>query len=117
MPPPQHTDPDSERDELFEAIRPFLADVSTSQPILLVLDDLHWAAKPTLVLLRHLLRSTIPMSVMVIGTFRDTELDRAALLAETLADLRRDADVERLSLGGLDRESVAAFVAADRARA
>src|SRR6185295_17301075 len=59
-----------------------------------------------------LLRSTVPMNVLVVGTFRDTELDRAPLLAETLADLRRDADVERVSLSGLDRASVAAFVAA-----
>jgi hypothetical protein len=59
-----------------------------------------------------LLRSTVPMNALMVGTFRDTELDRAPLLAETLADLRRDADVERISLSGLDRGSVAAFVAA-----
>ena len=102
---------EAERYLLFEAVAEYLAAGAEDQPILLVLDDLHWAAKPTLVLLRHLLRSTVAMSVLFVGTFRDTELDRAPLLAETLADLRRDADVERISLEGLDRASVAAFVA------
>jgi class 3 adenylate cyclase/tetratricopeptide (TPR) repeat protein len=103
---------EAERYLLFEAVAEFLASAADEQPVLLVLDDLHWAAKPTLVLLRHLLRSTLPMSVLMVGTFRDTELDRAPVLAEALADLRRDADVERISLSGLDRASVAAFVAA-----
>jgi tetratricopeptide (TPR) repeat protein len=103
---------EAERYLLFEAVAEFLAAASEDVPILLVLDDLHWAAKPTLMLLRHVLRATVPMSVLLIGTFRDTEIDRAPLLAETLADLRRDADVDRISLSGLDRASVAAFVVA-----
>ena len=103
---------EAERYLLFEAVAEFLGAASLDQPVLLVLDDLHWAAKPTLMLLRHVLRSTVAMNVLIVGTFRDTELDAAPLLAETLADLRRDSDVERMSLRGLDRDSVAEFVAA-----
>ncbi len=110
LPPSVAGEADAERYLLFEAVTEFLATAAEDRPILLVLDDLHWAAKPTLVLLRHLLRSTATMSVLIVGTFRDTELDRAPLLGEALADLRRDADVERISLSGLDRASVAAFV-------
>ncbi len=109
---PPAADAEAERYLLFEAVAEYFAAISSDQPLLLVLDDLHWATKPTLVLLRHLLRSTVPMNVLVIGTFRDTELDRAQLLGEALADLRRDADVERMSLVGLDRASVVAYVTA-----
>ncbi|HZN13504.1 MAG TPA: AAA family ATPase [Acidimicrobiales bacterium] len=112
LPPALAAEAEAERYLLFEAVAEYLAAASAAHPMLLVLDDLHWAAKPTLVLLRHLLRSTLPMSVLILGIFRDTELDRAPLLAETLADLRRDVDVDRISLSGLDRASVAAFVAA-----
>jgi class 3 adenylate cyclase len=112
LPPAVSGEAEAERYLLFEAVAEFLGAASEERPLLLVLDDLHWAAKPTLVMLRHLLRSTVAMNVLVVGTFRDTELDRATLLAETLADLRRAADVERLSLTGLDRASVAAFVEA-----
>jgi class 3 adenylate cyclase len=105
-------DAEAERYLLFEAVSEFLGAASRDQPMLVVVDDLHWASKPTLVMLRHLLRSTVSTHALIVGTFRDTELDRAPLLAETLAELRRDADVERISLSGLDRASVAAFVAA-----
>ncbi|MBA3653096.1 MAG: AAA family ATPase [Actinobacteria bacterium] len=112
LPAPLSVEADAERYLLFEGVAEFIAAAASEQAVLLVLDDLQWATKPTLVLLRHLLRSTVPMNVLIVGTFRDTELDRAPLLADTLADLRRDSDVERISLSGLDRASVAAFVAA-----
>ena len=81
-------------------------------PVVLLLDDLHWAAKPTLLMLRHLVRSPNGASLLVIGTYRDTELDRRHPLAEMLADLRRDESVERLALRGLDEGEVTAFVEA-----
>jgi tetratricopeptide (TPR) repeat protein len=88
--------------------------------VLLVLDDLHWAARPTLHLLRHLVRSPPDMAVYVIGTFRDTELPSAALargaphpLTEMLADLRREPGIERYALTGLSREDVEALLAGE----
>ena len=79
-------------------------------PVLLVLDDLHWAAKPTLLLLRHVLRATAPLRLLVVTTYRDTDLDRTHPLAEMLADLRRAPGVERLALSGLDEDGVAQFL-------
>ena len=80
--------------------------------MVILLDDLHWAAKPTLLMLRHLVRATQDAPVLMVGTYRDTDLDRRHPLAEVLADLRRDKDVERIALHGLDEGEVTAFVEA-----
>jgi predicted ATPase len=98
---PTSGEAETERFLLFEAIRGLLERASKETPLLLVLDDLHWAARPTLQLLRHVLRSPEAMPMMVVGTFRDTELHGTPALADTLADLRRDPDIDRISLRGL----------------
>jgi class 3 adenylate cyclase/tetratricopeptide (TPR) repeat protein len=109
---PLHADPETERYRLFEAVDAFLEGAAANVPVVLLLDDLHWAAKPTLLMLRHLVRSPSDASLMVVGTYRDTELDRRHPLAEMLADLRRDETVERMALRGLDEGEVTAFVEA-----
>ncbi|WP_137146718.1 BTAD domain-containing putative transcriptional regulator [Mycolicibacterium sp. CR10] len=103
--------PDAERYALFDAVVALLGVASASAPIVLVLDDLHWAAKPTLLLLRHLLRFGEQARVQIVGTYRSTDLDRAHPLAAMLADLHRDGSATRLSLGGLDKDDVTAYVA------
>ena len=100
--PPLRSDPETERYRLFDAVAAWLADVSAEAPVLLVLDDLQWAAKPTLLLLRHVLRSAEPLRLLVVATYRDSDLGRDNPLTEFLADLRRLDGVERLSLTGLD---------------
>lgn len=100
----------AERYVLFDAVASLLVDASRDQPVLLVLDDLHWADEATLLLLRHLLNSSDPGSLLVIGTYRDTELGRTHPLSETLALLRRQQPVERIALVGLDGKEVAAMV-------
>jgi len=109
---PLHADPETERYRLFEAVDGFLEGAATSVPVVLLLDDLHWAAKPTLLMLRHLVRAGNDASLLVVGTYRDTELDRRHPLAEMLAQLRRDETVERMALRGLDEGEVTAFVEA-----
>jgi class 3 adenylate cyclase/tetratricopeptide (TPR) repeat protein len=110
LPTPLRADPETETYRLFEAVIALLAAATTERPVLLVLDDLHWAATPTLLLLRHLIRSTEPMPLLVVGTYRDTDLGRTHPLAEMLADLRRESGVERIALGGLDEAGVASFL-------
>jgi DNA-binding SARP family transcriptional activator len=111
LPPPLPADPDTELYLLFQATVDWLAAVSSPCEVLLVLDDLHWAAKPSLLLLRHLVRSPEPMRLLVVGTYRDSDVDAADPLTEILADLRREPGVERLALHGLDADEVEEMVA------
>ncbi|OBG40167.1 BTAD domain-containing putative transcriptional regulator [Mycobacterium sp. E3198] len=108
---PTRADPDTERYALFDAVVTVLGVASTSAPVVLILDDLHWAAKPTLLLLRHLLRFGERSRVQIIGTYRSTDLDRSHPLAAMLADLHRDGTGDRLQLSGLDADDVTAYVA------
>lgn len=108
---PSRADLDTERYALFDAVGAVLGIAATSAPVVLVLDDLHWAAKPTLLLLRHLLRFGEHARVQFVGTYRSTDLDRSHPLAAMLADLHRDDSVSRLSLGGLEEDDVTAYVA------
>ncbi|BBY42410.1 hypothetical protein MCEL_07050 [Mycolicibacterium celeriflavum] len=104
-------DPDTERYALFDAVVALLALASTTAPVVVILDDLHWAAKPTLLLLRHLLRFGEHARVQILGTYRSTDLDRSHPLAAMLADLHRDGSASRLQLSGLDEVDVSAYVA------
>ena len=109
---PLRSDPESERYRLFDAVASWLASVSADTPVLLIVDDLQWAAKPTLLLLRHVLRFPEPASVFVVATYRDTDVGRGHPLADLLADLRRAGGAQRLPLTGLDANGVAAFMEA-----
>jgi class 3 adenylate cyclase len=102
--------PETGRYRMFEAINALLSRLSMTTPVLLVLDDLQWAAKPTLLLVRQLVRSAARRRLLVVGTFRDTDLDRTHPLAGMMADLRREHQVERLDLGGLNQTEVSEFV-------
>ncbi|MFG1932828.1 BTAD domain-containing putative transcriptional regulator [Mycobacterium sp. NPDC048908] len=108
---PPRADPDTERYALFDAVVALLGVASTCAPVVLILDDLHWAAKPTLLLLRHLLRFGEHAHVQIVGTYRSTDLDRSHPLAGMLADLHRDGSDTRLHLRGLDEDDVSAYVA------
>ncbi len=110
LPEPLRADPETERYRLFEAVACLVAAIANDAPVVLVLDDLHWAAKPTLLLLRHLVRMGSEVRLLICGTYRDTELDRRHPLAEILADMRRDEPVERIALRGLDEGEVTQFI-------
>ena len=112
LPPSKATDSDTERFLLFAAVVGLLATVSDAQPVVLVLDDLQWADKGSLLLLRHLASADPPMRVLVLGTYRDSELSRTPSPADTLAALHRLNGVSRIELAGLDDTGVVAFMEA-----
>jgi class 3 adenylate cyclase/tetratricopeptide (TPR) repeat protein len=112
LPPPLRSDAETERYRLFDAVAAWLAAASAEDPVLLVLDDLQWATKPTLLLLRHVSRSPEPLRLLIVGTFRDSELPPGHPLPELLAELRRQDSVERLAVTGLDRAAVGQYVEA-----
>jgi class 3 adenylate cyclase/tetratricopeptide (TPR) repeat protein len=159
LPPPLQSDAETERYRMFDAVAAWLAAAAAERPLVLILDDLHWAAKPTLLLLKHILRSgefakgrasgdggtgvspvrvhrpeagatsgsnqptcgagpsmelgtgVSPSHLLILGTYRDTELDRTHPLSDLLADMRKDPMVKRVALRGLDIAGVETFLA------
>jgi class 3 adenylate cyclase len=112
LPPSKATDSDTERFLLFAAVVGLLATMSVHQPVVLVLDDLQWADKGTLLLLRSLVAAEQAMRVLVLGTYRDSELSHSHPLLDTLAALRRQGGVSRIELTGLDDRGVVSFMEA-----
>ncbi len=110
LPPSKATDSDTERFLLFASVVGLLVEISRQTPVVLVLDDLHWADKASLALLRHLIAADAPMRVLVVGTYRDNELSHAHSLIDTFAALRRQTGVSWVELGGLDDTGVLAFL-------
>ncbi|MGI8633758.1 MAG: ATP-binding protein [Solirubrobacterales bacterium] len=106
LPEPPETDADAERYLLFGAITSVLAGLAEMAPVVLVIDDLHWADKPTVLLLRHLVATLDQAEVLVVGTYRDSDLAAGHPLIEGLAGLRRESHVERIAIAGLDDNGV-----------
>jgi AAA ATPase domain len=97
------------RHRLFDAVDATLAGLATERGLLLVIDDLHWADHATLLLTSFLLRSGRPAPLLVLGTYRDTELGRHSPLTGALAELQRDGALDRVGLRGLEERDVAAL--------
>ncbi len=106
------TDPESAQFRLFEAYAAFIRAMATQTPLLIALDDLHWADKPSLLLLQHLGRELSRLRVLIVGNYRDTDLSRTHPLSEALAGLNRDPGFARVVLRGLSRAEVANYIRA-----
>ncbi len=100
-------DPGGGRYRLHAAVAAALTGYAEDRGAVLVLDDLHWADAPTLLLLRHLARSASGAPLLVVATSREVEAETAPDLADALAELRRLDGVGWLRLGGLPREAIA----------
>jgi hypothetical protein len=107
VPAPSETDPDTERYLLWGAVAGLLRDASADQPMVLILDDLHWADKPTLLLLKHVIAQGADIHALLIATYRESDLASGHPLADVLADLHRETGVERIALKGLDEPEIA----------
>ena len=116
-PPPADTiamsgpEADAQRFRFFDAVAALLAEIGAEAPVVLVFDDLHWADRPTLQLLRHLVRSPAPRRALYLGTYRESEISERHLLHELIGDLRREGTLRRLELTGLSESEVAELVA------
>ena len=92
---------ETERYLLFEAVSALLSSMSLESPIVIVLDDLHWADAASLDLLRHLVVTDAGLRVAVVATHRELDVSRGHPLTALLAELRREPAVTRVGLGGL----------------
>ncbi len=104
-------DPGDERLRLLSGVTEFLRGIGATHALLLVLEDLHDADRGTLDLLVYLARHVAGARLLVVGTYRDVEVDRAHPLAEALAELRRVRRVERMQLGELSVDEVQRLLA------
>lgn len=105
------TDPDAERWLLYGAVVALLDEVATAVPLVLVLNDLHWADRPTLQLLRHI-SARVSGHLLLLGTYRDVGLSGAHPLTDALAALTREEQVVRIPLRGFHEAEVIAFLTA-----
>jgi DNA-binding CsgD family transcriptional regulator len=106
--PPLEADPDTVRQRLHVAVTDLLVSLGRRAPVLVVLEDVHWADPGSLHLLRHLARSGAQARLLLLVTYRDADLQDE--LAEALVDVRRWEGVVGLRLTGLDDAEVAEFV-------
>ena len=106
------SDPEGVRARMFDALAELLEGVAARRPLVLVLDDLHWADRSTLLLVRRLATRPQRVPLLLLGSARDAELGPGHPLTAALADIRRDRPVVRVALHGLDGAAVATVVEA-----
>lgn len=110
LPAPAPLPPEQARFRLYESITSFLRRAAQRQPLVLVLDDLHWADTSSLLLLRFLGRELRQMPVVAVGAYRNTDVAPGHPLAPVLADLAREPLTLRLQLTGLPEADLASLL-------
>jgi tetratricopeptide (TPR) repeat protein len=99
-------DPEEERYRLLQAVTAFLSNAANVQPMMVVLEDLHDADKGTMEMLTHVSRNLAGARLLIVGTYRDVEVDRSHPLSAALAELRRVSTYGRVLLRGLNADEV-----------
>jgi class 3 adenylate cyclase/tetratricopeptide (TPR) repeat protein len=105
-PAPVEAAPEVEQARVTAALADWLARVSADRPVVLVIDDLHWAAPATVQAVRHLMAQDSGTPLLVIATYRDTDIDPAHPVAKLLGDVARFDHAQRIALEGLDRREI-----------
>ena len=112
VPPNPPLDAESEQRRLFENIVVLSRILSERQPLLVVLEDAHWADGGTMAMIRHLARRGRRLPLMLIVTYREVELNEASPFHQLLLDLNRERLASRIKLSRFDREETGALLAA-----
>ena len=106
-------EPSEARFRFFGAIASFLKNASADRPILLVLDDLHWADEPSLLLLQFISRQIEDSNLVIVGAYRDVEVERDYPITQTLGRLSQRSGFTRIPLGGLEAPEIGRFIEED----
>ena len=113
LPPPTPVPPELEREHLLECYARLVRNSATRQAQCLIIEDLHWADDASLALLQHLLQRLEPeLPLMLLGTYRDTDLTTERPFAAALSTLRRTTGFDRLALHRLSRDQVREYLEA-----
>ncbi|MCI0799262.1 MAG: AAA family ATPase, partial [Chloroflexi bacterium] len=107
---PPVLEPEPARFRLFDSITTFLKNAAQRQPLMLVLDDLHWADRSSLLLLEFLAREIGTSRLLLVGAYRDVEVSRRHPLSQTLGTLVREQIFHRVQLDGLTQQEVGELV-------
>jgi predicted unusual protein kinase regulating ubiquinone biosynthesis (AarF/ABC1/UbiB family) len=110
LPPPPQTDAEQARFRLFDYFARFLKNAARHEPLCILLDDIHWADKSSLLLLHFLSREMTESRILVLGTYRDVEVRHGHPLSEVLPSIRRERVYERILLRGLPEKEVRDFL-------
>lgn len=113
--PPPALEPESARFRLFDSVSTFLTNASfatSGRPLVLVLDNLHWADTSSLLLLEFLAPELERSRILVLGTYRDVDVPRRHPLSQSLGNLIRESGggFQRVQLRGITQEEVARFI-------
>jgi tetratricopeptide (TPR) repeat protein len=106
VPPAIELPPEQQRRFLFNAYREFVDRSCRITPVAAILEDLHWADEPTLLLFQHLAQTVASIPLLIVGTYRDVELDVTRPFAHTLETLLRQRLASRISLQRLPQPDV-----------
>ncbi len=112
LPSPAPGDPAQERFRLFDSIGTFLRNASASQPMVIILDNIHFADQPSLLLMQFLVQEARDARLLIVGTYRDLETGRRHPIDEVLAALAQERRYRHLSLKGLSKEDSGKMVEA-----
>jgi hypothetical protein len=104
------TDPEVARFQLFDSTAAFVRNISRDRTLVLILEDIHAADTPSLVLLEFLATSSADMSVMILATYRDVEVGRGHPLASAVIEMARAPTTRRIHLSGLTPPDVGLLI-------
>ena len=102
--------PEHERDRLFEAVFQFIANVSKEAPLLVVLDDLQWTDQTSLLLLHYLARGTYKTPLLLLGAYRETDVDEKHPLSPVLTELNRERLLRPITLKRMSLDDVSEMI-------
>jgi len=98
--------PEHGRDRLFEAVSQFMTNISKETPLLVVLDDLQWTDQSSLLLLHYLARGVYRESLLLLGAYRETDIDERHPLPPVLTELNRERLLRSVPLKRLSFDDV-----------
>jgi predicted ATPase len=102
--------PEHERDRLFEAVSQFITNISKDAPLLVILDDLQWTDPSSLLLLHYLARGVYKEPLLLLGTYRDTDIDQRHPLPPVLTELNRERILQSIPLKRMSLEEVTEMI-------
>jgi len=102
--------PEHSRDRLFEAVSQFITNISKEAPLLVILDDLQWTDQSSLLLMHYLARGVYKESLLLLGAYRDTYVDKKHPLSPVLTELNRERLLQSVQLKRLSFDDVSEMI-------